>query len=48
MARTSKTMMNDSAGDGVEKREPSYTVSGIANWYSHYGEEGGGSLKNWV
>ena len=32
----------------VEQREPSYTVSGIANWYSHYGEEGGGSLKNWV
>ena len=22
----------------MEKREPSYTVGGNANWYSHYGE----------
>ena len=35
------------AGEGVEKRglEPSYTVSGNANWYSHYGEQCGGSLN---
>ena len=26
------------AGEGVEKREPSYTVGGNANWFSHYGE----------
>jgi len=30
----------------VERREPSYTVSGNVNWYSHYGEQYGGSLKN--
>ena len=34
------------AGEGVEKREPSYTVGGNANLYSHYGEQYGGSLKN--
>ena len=32
------------AGEGVEKREPSYTVSGNANWYSHYGEQCGDLL----
>ena len=36
-----------SAGEGVEKREPSYTVGGNANQYSHYGEQCGDSLKNW-
>ena len=29
----------------MEKREPSYTVGGNANWYSHYGEQYGDSLK---
>ena len=29
----------------VEKREPSYTVGGNANWHSHYGEPCGNSLK---
>ena len=33
-------------GKGVEKREPSYTVGGNVNWYSHYGERYEGSLKN--
>ena len=33
------------AGEGVEKREPSYTVGGNANQYSHYGEQCGDSLK---
>ena len=32
--------------EGVEKRESSYTVGGDANWYSHYGEQYGDSLKN--
>ena len=35
------------AGEGMEKREPSYTVGGNANYYSHYGEQCGDSLKNW-
>ena len=26
------------AGEGVEKREPSYTVGGNVSWCSHYGE----------
>ena len=34
------------AGEGVEKREPSYTFGGNVNWYSHYGEQYGGSLRN--
>jgi len=33
------------AGEGVEKREPSYTLGGNANEYSHYGEQHGDSLK---
>ena len=24
-------------GEGVEKKEPSYTVGGNVNWYNHYG-----------
>ena len=27
------------AREDVEKREPSYTVGGNINWYSHYGEQ---------
>ena len=34
------------AGQGVEKKEPSYTVGGNVNWYSYYGEQYGGSVKN--
>ena len=35
------------AGEGMEKREPSYTVGGNANQYSHYGEQCGDKiLKN--
>ena len=29
----------------VKKREPSYTMGGNVNWFSHYGEQYGGSLK---
>ena len=34
------------AGEGVEKREPLYTVGGHVSWYSHYGEQYGRYLKN--
>ena len=34
------------AGEGVEKREPSYINAGNVNRYSHYGEQYGDSLKN--
>ena len=43
----SKSLQAVNAGEGVEKREPSYTVGGNANQYSHYGEQCGESLKNW-
>ena len=36
----------NNAGEGVERREPSYTVGGNVNWCSHYGEQYGGSLRN--
>ena len=38
-----KQMLN--TGEGVEKREPSYTIGGSVIWYSHYGEQYGGFLK---
>ena len=31
------------AGKGMQRREPSHTVGGNVNWYSHYGEQYGGS-----
>ena len=31
---------------GVEKREPSSTVARTLNWYSHYGEQYRGFIKN--
>ena len=34
------------AGEGVEKRGHSCTAGGNVNWFSHYGEQYGGSLKN--
>ena len=39
-----KSLQTINAGEGVEKREPSYTVSGNANWYNHCGEHYGASL----
>ena len=43
----SKSLQTINAGEGVEKREPSYTVGGNANYYSHCGEQCGDSLTNW-
>ena len=34
------------AGEGVEKREPSYTVGGNVNWYNHYRKQYGGTSEN--
>ena len=34
------------AEEGVEKTEPFYTDGGNVNWYSHNGEQYGGSLEN--
>ena len=36
------------AGEGVEKREPFYTVDGNVNWYNHYGRQYGGTLENYT
>ena len=32
-------------GESVERREPSNTIDGNVNWYSHYGEQYRGSLN---
>ena len=40
-----KKSTDKNAEESVEKREPSCTVGGNVNWYSHYGEQYGGSLK---
>ena len=34
------------AGEGVEKRKPSYPVGGNVNWYNYYHKQYGGILKN--
>ena len=33
-------------GESMEKKKPYYTVGRNVNWYSHYGEQYGGSLRN--
>ena len=43
---SSKISQTTKAGEGVERREPSCTVGGNVNWYSHYREQYGGSLQN--
>ena len=40
-----KNLQTINAGEDVEKREPSCTAGGNANWYSHYGEQYGDPLK---
>ena len=41
----SKSLQTINAGESVEKSELSYTLYGNTNWYSHYGEQCGDSLK---
>ena len=43
---SSKSVQIIKAGEGVQKREPSYTVVGDVTWYSQYWEQYEGSLKN--
>ena len=33
-----KNLQTINAGEGVEKKEPSYTTDGNVNWCNHYGE----------
>ena len=46
MAIIIKNLQTINAGEGVEKKEPSYTVGENICLCSHYGEQYGGSLKN--
>jgi len=41
-----KNLQTINAGEGVEKREPSYSVHGNVTRYTHCGEQYGGFLKN--
>ena len=42
-----KAIINtNNAEEGIEKREPSYTIGGNVNSYSHYGEQYGASLES--
>ena len=34
------------AGEGMEKREPSYAVGGNVTWYKQYGRQYGGTSEN--
>ena len=43
---SSKNLQTINVGEGVEKREASYTAGGNENWCSHYGEQWGDAL-NW-
>ena len=43
---SSKSVQTINAGEGVEKKEASYTVGGNVNWYNYYGKQHGGSSKN--
>jgi len=40
-----KNLQTVNPGEDVKKREPSCTVGGNVNWYSHYGEKYEDSLK---
>ena len=44
MAITEKNT-NNKFGEGVEKKEPSYTVDGNVNWCNHCGKQYGGFSK---
>ena len=41
-----KKSTNNNAGEGAERREPSYTTGGNINGFSHYGKQHGGALRN--
>ena len=46
MTMIKKNPQTISAGEGIESREPSYTVGGKVNRYSQYGKQYGGFSKN--
>ena len=42
---SSKSLQTRNAREGVEKREPYYTIGGNVNWYNHYGKQYGDASK---
>ena len=46
MAIIKKNLQTINAGQGMEKRKPSYSVGGNVNWYNHCGKQYGDSLEN--
>ena len=44
-AHCQKSLQILNAGEGVEKREPSYSVGGNVNWCSHHGKQYGDFFK---
>ena len=44
LSLTSQQITN--AGEGMEKREPFYTLCGNVNLYNHYGKQYGGTSGN--
>ena len=42
---SSKSLQTINAGEGVEKREPYYTLGGNINWCNHCGKQYGGSSE---
>ena len=43
---SSKSLQTVNAGEGVEKKEPSYTAGGNINWCTYYGKQYEDSSKN--
>ena len=43
--KKTQSLQTINAGEGVEKREPSYTVGSNVNWCNHYRKQYGDSLK---
>ena len=41
-----KSLQITNAGEGMERREPSYTVGGNVSCYSHYGKQYGSSSED--
>ena len=41
-----KSLQVTNAGEGMEKREPSYTIFGNVSWCIHYGKQYGDSSEN--
>ena len=43
---SSKSLQIVNAGEGAEKREPSYSIGGNVHWCNHCGKQYGGFSKN--